>query len=366
MVARLLASLLLAVPLAAAQDKVDFATQVWPVLQRRCLDCHGPKKQEGDLRVDQRETLLKGEHAPVVPGKPDQSEMVRRISLPKADVDVMPAEGDPLSKEEIGRIRAWIEQGANWPEHLPAGEPVAAAEPPLLARTLTPAETEAADKAMDGIRKQGAHATLVAAGTRAVEVNLGLLGAKATDAELALLQGLESSLVWLTLARSAVGDAGMTAVAKCRELRRLDLSGTAVGDAGLQSLAGLEHLTSLNLFKTKVTDAGLQHLAGLKHLRTLYVWQTGVTDAGVSQLKAALPQLRVDQGKDADAFVAAMAADQPANDKCPVTGKAVDPRFTVTHEGKKIAFCCTNCRDKFIKDPKAFAKDPKDPKDAKK
>ncbi|MBI1900435.1 MAG: DUF1553 domain-containing protein [Planctomycetia bacterium] len=108
---------------ASGQDKapagtVDFSREVYPVLRRACSECHGRAKQEAGLRLDVREALLRGgDNGPViVPGKPDQSELVRRISLPKGHDEAMPAKGEPLSASQVEKIRQWIAQGATWPD----------------------------------------------------------------------------------------------------------------------------------------------------------------------------------------------------------------------------------------------------------
>jgi hypothetical protein len=106
---------------AAADDRplrhVDFTRDVWPLLQRSCLECHGAKKQEGDLRLDRRASALRaGDNAVVAPGNADQSELIRRVSLPRGDGQIMPARGEPLTPSEIKLLRDWINQGADWPE----------------------------------------------------------------------------------------------------------------------------------------------------------------------------------------------------------------------------------------------------------
>ena len=106
-----------ALPSAAARE-VDFVKDIQPILSERCYSCHGAKKQEGQLRWDAREIALRGgEHGPViVPGKSDQSKMILLV----AGVDpenVMPKKGERLSTEQVGLLRRWIDQGANWPEN---------------------------------------------------------------------------------------------------------------------------------------------------------------------------------------------------------------------------------------------------------
>ncbi len=96
---------------------VDFARDIHPVLQRSCFECHGPDKQRGQLRLDTGAAMLKGgENGPaVVPGQPERSELLRRITLSKGSDGAMPARGEPLTQDQIALVRAWIAQGAKWP-----------------------------------------------------------------------------------------------------------------------------------------------------------------------------------------------------------------------------------------------------------
>ena len=111
------ATLLSPAATALAAD-VDFERDVYPVLQRACVECHGAEKKKGGLRLDVREAAFQGGEngAVIVKGKPDASELVRRIALPKSDDEVMPSRGEPLAKTEIESIRAWIASGAPWPD----------------------------------------------------------------------------------------------------------------------------------------------------------------------------------------------------------------------------------------------------------
>src|ERR1700704_269252 len=87
--------------------KVDFSRDIRPILANNCLLCHGPdaKARKGDLRLDVREGALVAREgkAAIVPGKPDQSELFRRVSTTDRD-EVMPPtkSGKKLSKEQVG------------------------------------------------------------------------------------------------------------------------------------------------------------------------------------------------------------------------------------------------------------------------
>lgn len=104
---------------APVSRQIDFASDVLPILQSRCYDCHGPKKQEAALRWDQKASVLKGgESGPaILPGKSEESLMIIAVAHLRDDLQ-MPKKGDPLTPEQIGVLRAWIDQGANWPEPL--------------------------------------------------------------------------------------------------------------------------------------------------------------------------------------------------------------------------------------------------------
>ena len=97
-----------ALGLNGLRAEVDFAKSVQSVFEARCIDCHGSKKQKGDLRLDS----LKAAASVIEPGESGESELFKRIILPADHEDIMPPKGDPLSKEQIDGIKAWIDEGA--------------------------------------------------------------------------------------------------------------------------------------------------------------------------------------------------------------------------------------------------------------
>ena len=106
---------------AAAQDAsapaVDFVRDIQPLLKEHCIACHGEKKQKGSLRLDSRAMAMEGGAAgkSILPGNGKGSRLVALLLDPNPD-DRMPQKADPLPKEKIDLIRAWIDQGAAWPE----------------------------------------------------------------------------------------------------------------------------------------------------------------------------------------------------------------------------------------------------------
>ncbi|MBC7818079.1 MAG: PSD1 domain-containing protein [Planctomycetaceae bacterium] len=115
----------------------DFVSDVRPILQRVCFECHGAEKHEGGLRLDQRDAALRGGDSGrvLVAGKPDDSELLRRVSLPRGHDDMMPPRGKPLTAREVKLLREWITAGAVWPENADAAKHWAYVKP---ARPTTP------------------------------------------------------------------------------------------------------------------------------------------------------------------------------------------------------------------------------------
>jgi mono/diheme cytochrome c family protein len=99
-----------------AERPVDFAKDIEPLFRRACHSCHGPEKQRNGYRLDIREIALTGgeAYAPnILPGNSAKSPLVEFLT---GDSDLtMPPEGPRLTPEEIGLVRAWIDQGAQWP-----------------------------------------------------------------------------------------------------------------------------------------------------------------------------------------------------------------------------------------------------------
>ena len=108
----------LLVLLSTAAHAVDFDKEIRPLLQERCVECHGAKKQKGELRLDAKVFAFKGGHegAVIVPGNVAKSPLFTRITSNDED-ERMPPKGDPLTAAQIAAVKAWIEGGAQWPEN---------------------------------------------------------------------------------------------------------------------------------------------------------------------------------------------------------------------------------------------------------
>lgn len=97
---------------------LELNLQVRTIFAHHCYKCHGPTKIKGELRLDSKEFIMQGGEngVVVVPGEPSESELMRRVTLPREHKDAMPEKGEGLSEKEIAWLKFWIEQGAPWPE----------------------------------------------------------------------------------------------------------------------------------------------------------------------------------------------------------------------------------------------------------
>ncbi|MCP9768472.1 DUF1549 domain-containing protein [Lacihabitans sp. LS3-19] len=100
------------------ENQIKLVGEVRAIFAHNCYKCHSSNKQEGKLRLDQKEFVFAGgKHGKIiVRGEPENSELIRRISLPRNHKEAMPTKGKALKSEEIELLNYWIKKGAPWPD----------------------------------------------------------------------------------------------------------------------------------------------------------------------------------------------------------------------------------------------------------
>jgi len=337
--------------LAAAGKAIVFKDVVLPILEAKCVSCHGAEKAKGKLRMHTFADAMKGGGdgpTTIVAGKPDDSLALVRIALPNDDDEHMPPSDEPqLTKAEIALLKWWIAEGASETlsvaatkktpdiEALLGGALKAGASKPVADKGKAEEKpkpkplSEDEKKAVAAVAKrlQAINASLMPLAQDNDQQRLSVINAadKFSDKELAEIAPIAAHVVWVDLARSQITDAGISTLAKLPNLERLHLENTKIGDAGIAQLAGLQKLEYLNLYGTKVTDAGLAKLAGNKALKKVFVWQTSATQAGAKALEAKMPGLVVNVGLS-EAEIAKLTAPPPAPPPAPAPAKKEEPK----------------------------------------
>ena len=270
---RFLSLVLVAAVLPCRAENVTFASAIGPVLERNCTKCHGPTKQKAGLRLDTHAAVILGskEGAVVNPGDPEGSELIRRISLPPGDEDLMPSGEQPLlAPQEVVALKAWVAAGA------PATE---AFEPVYVDRAVVvpPAAPDYRPRLGQAISLAHSLGVTLVPRSRVPTDGLVLRTAGAPsrcdDTVLSRLAPVSDLIVEAELARTQVSDQGMASVGAWTNLERLDLTRTRVSSDGVALLSPLKRLDTLNLTETRVDSRGLALAAQFHSVRRLWAFQ---------------------------------------------------------------------------------------------
>lgn len=118
---------------AAAQDagRVDFVRDIQPIFRTYCVGCHGTSVHQNGFRLDRRSDAMRGGTLPMIgPGNADASRLYLRLNGSEAGTQMPPT--GALKPEQIALIKAWINQGADWPDSASGETPVAPPDPDAL------------------------------------------------------------------------------------------------------------------------------------------------------------------------------------------------------------------------------------------
>ncbi|MES2924240.1 MAG: c-type cytochrome domain-containing protein [Verrucomicrobiota bacterium] len=98
----------------AAKQKPVFGPHIKPILETRCGVCHNAKALPGRMSLENRKVAMAS--GMIVPGHPEQSQLVHNIKSTHAGVNSMPPVGERITTDEVAILTTWIKQGAEWPE----------------------------------------------------------------------------------------------------------------------------------------------------------------------------------------------------------------------------------------------------------
>lgn len=315
---------------AKAKENADpevFAGVVYPILEAKCINCHGPDKKKGGLRLDTIEFMLEGgeEYDCLIPGDVKNSALVSTLHLPLEDDYHMPPEGKTqLTDGEITILEWWVASGAPASGKL-SGFELSSEVQSALDSLVSPEELEMRKKAEEAKKaeEKEARKKLISAVASINEVyseSLNFISQEGTDLSftavshrkkindtaLDVLKPVARYLVEVDLSSTEFGDEGVAQLASFTALRKLDLNQSKVTAAGLPQLAKLNNLEVLNLHSTGLAGADFSVLGAHPKLQRVFLWNSGVSDAAAQALQqdlhksqgAATAQVVLGQGSE--------------------------------------------------------------------
>ncbi len=104
-------------PATASGGSINFATQIKPILEKSCYECHNAEKKKGNFRLDDPALALKGGESglpAIVPGKSAESRLIKLVAREDPDSPMPPKAENALSREQVGLLKQWIDQGAKF------------------------------------------------------------------------------------------------------------------------------------------------------------------------------------------------------------------------------------------------------------
>ena len=287
------------------------------ILKDNCMSCHNDNKRKGDFAMNSMDGLLRGGESgnTLLPGDPENSEMIRRLRLATGEEDHMPPEGRrQLESFEIGILERWIALGASDTlrlNQLGRTEPLYTMVHDLMAPDPMDKWKNLpvlADSTLERLSSDYLTIRRIAGNSDALSINVYRSQGYNPHVVTALAQ-IASNIVELDLSGLPLGSKELDLVASCRNLEWLELDGTPISDGDLVKLDGLPQLRFLKLYETQIGDKGITSLNHLDKLEEIYLWKTSITSEGLAWLKRKYPELSVNSGIDRDTEARFKAAD---------------------------------------------------------
>jgi hypothetical protein len=284
---------------ASVQTAMIYEDLVGLILQKKCSQCHQGGKQKGNLSVESLQTLLKGGKSgpAVVAGKPNESELYKRVTLDPEHKDFMPADGKPpLTKTEIEIIKWWIGQA-----NAVQGKTIAqlkntdVIKPKISAylgftkdeagegdekgfiQAVNPDIPLSADTTLIGkLRAKGLMVRMMLKKPVMLDITLpAKSGLKMADIQ-GQLQPLAKNIIWLNLSGNNFTDSDLAILKSFTNLEKLRIEKNPVTDGVSNDLMALKHLEAVNLNETRITDLAVNNLKKNPGIKRIYTWGTAV------------------------------------------------------------------------------------------
>ena len=278
---------------------------VYPILDKKCNQCHNDQKKKGNLKMVTLESLLKGgKHGPALQVfNAKESELIKRVLLDPADEKHMPPAGKtPLTLNELSLLYWWIQHGASVQEKIGNVIQNDSIIMVLKSKMIPPTPTLSLPAIgpihpSKQIALQNSHLAVlpISKGVNYVEVsaiNNPLIG----DQDINPIVAIDSHLVWLNISNTKITNKALSLLVSCKNITKLNLTNTNINDDCINIINQFSKLNYLNIVGTGITDNGLMQLKLESTLKVLYCWNTKISSVGIQRFKKLYPNIQINNG----------------------------------------------------------------------
>lgn len=298
--------------LPAQLDSVQvFAHIIQPILSAKCVSCHNPGKQQGDLVLNSPEAIVKGGKSgnTLVPGDIDKSELIYRVSLDPGNTKFMPANNQPpLTTVEMGLLKWWVASGADFNKNISESK-LDEKTKYLLAfylgfdeennkEIVLPEVAPADSNVVKQLKEKKLIVRKLTAQSNLLDISFVMMRQSSPEQKKAALQLL--LLIKEQVYRLDVSNCALTAeeikmIADLSNLNKLEIQKNNLTDEAVAPLKTLQQLTSLNIGQNDLTSKSAAVFQQMAALQKINLWQTEFTEDGVKQLQDAMKGIVVDR-----------------------------------------------------------------------
>jgi hypothetical protein len=278
-----------------------FDELIKPVFDTNCIACHNSAAPQSGLDLSTVEGIKHGGAfgAVIKPGSADESEVIKRISLPEDDAFAMPPFGNKRVREEnIRLIRWWINTGASFDQTL-INETIPDDVREILSKKITSKNEKlqslkpASAEEIQTVRDHGFEVREVAVRNPLLDVSVDPLTKQITIDDIAALSKISQNIATLKLGNCGLDDKLCTQLPLIPNLTKLWVNKNPITTNSVEQFKQHPKLTTLILFDTNVKDDAINILVDYPALESLYVSNTNMTLNAVEKLRQQKPTLHV-------------------------------------------------------------------------
>lgn len=292
----------------SVDQAIVFKDVIKPILDEKCMSCHGEASKKGGLLLQDVAGILRGgKTGPLFePGKPSVSLIIQRIHLPSEDKKHMPpASKEQLTEDEASLLWAWIKSGAVIDKKV-TSLPVEDSFRILATHYLVPSDSYVPDqpvydfKAADESKIKSLnnnYRVIEQLGKTSPALSVNFYGKSMYSSKaLQELLPLKDQIIDLNLAHMPVKNDDLKTIQQMVHLQKLNLNYTDITNEGLLQLSNLKDLEELSLSGTAVTSEALQKLLSLSRINSLIIWNTKVDSTQATALRNQFKKVNIETG----------------------------------------------------------------------